>query len=606
MQRQAHAITNPFEEIPLRINEYTALDIATLQSRLDKQLGPEYISTRPGAGGSRVHYLAAEKVINLANEVFGFNGWSSGIQNVHVDYVEEKDGRISMSCSVIVRVTLKDGTYHEDVGCGSIENSKSKAAAFEKVKKEAATDALKRALRNFGNVLGNCLYDKDYLSRVTKLKIGPTKWHEDNLHRHPSCVPIRKQATSDTTSGEKDAPAGRTSSIQSAHTTGTTDYEEYDGLLDEIDFEHPDEVRLDDTSVLEGRTDCTDSRPQTSPAQKRRDIPRVQSMPTMRETNRVGPPLQNQQQPRPPDHQGPHQVVDSNSHIDTKTIAVPAAGRKLPPAVESIQGHRPPIANRPNIPKPPPQNFADSSASEPASRQTKPPPQNCANSSTSEPASRQTKPPPQNCANSSTSELAARQTKPPPQHCANSSTSEPAARQTIPPQNNGGPDGQEVPVGFITGRAAGILQKSEVSTGAIPRNSAFNPLAQSPSIRRTSGIDHNTSQKVTHVDVLKAKVQQQQYAPGVPPNNAGSNFVNPQADPARRIGMPPAAGPSPLANRGQYKPPGPAVGAVVGLKRGPDGITRQPLADVSNGQTVQTAVYGASDGLESKKVKVGT
>ena len=61
--------------------------MATLQSRLDKQLGPEYISTRPGAGGGKVHYLAAEKVINLANEVFGFNGWSSAIQNVQVDFV---------------------------------------------------------------------------------------------------------------------------------------------------------------------------------------------------------------------------------------------------------------------------------------------------------------------------------------------------------------------------------------------------------------------------------------------------------------------------------------------------------------------------------------
>jgi DNA repair and recombination protein RAD52 len=29
-------------------------------------------------------------------------------------------------------------------------------------KKEAVTDALKRTLRNFGNLLGNCLYDKEY------------------------------------------------------------------------------------------------------------------------------------------------------------------------------------------------------------------------------------------------------------------------------------------------------------------------------------------------------------------------------------------------------------------------------------------------------------
>lgn len=80
-------INNPFLEEAPRIREYTAQEIATLQSRLDKQLGPEYISTRPGAGGSKVHYLAAEKVINLANEIFGFNGWSSSIQQVQVDYV---------------------------------------------------------------------------------------------------------------------------------------------------------------------------------------------------------------------------------------------------------------------------------------------------------------------------------------------------------------------------------------------------------------------------------------------------------------------------------------------------------------------------------------
>jgi DNA repair and recombination protein RAD52 len=78
--------TNPFET---RISEYTAQDIATMQSRLDKQLGPEYISSRPGAAGSKVHYLAAEKCIQLANEVFGFNGWSSSIQTIQIDFVRE-------------------------------------------------------------------------------------------------------------------------------------------------------------------------------------------------------------------------------------------------------------------------------------------------------------------------------------------------------------------------------------------------------------------------------------------------------------------------------------------------------------------------------------
>ena len=93
-----------------------------------------------------------------------------------------------------MRVTLRDGTYHEDIGYGHIENCKGKAAAFEKAKKEAVTDAMKRALRNFGNVLGNCLYDKDYLSKVTKVKVAPSKWDAENLYRHPDFAPVKRES----------------------------------------------------------------------------------------------------------------------------------------------------------------------------------------------------------------------------------------------------------------------------------------------------------------------------------------------------------------------------------------------------------------------------
>ena len=126
---------NPFEEPQRRMNEYTAQEIATLQARLDRKLGPEYISARPGASGQKVHYLSADKCINLANEVFGFNGWSSSIQKIDIDFVccygrpsahqsdllmtviqieeNQNTGRINLGLSVIVRVTLRDGTFHE-------------------------------------------------------------------------------------------------------------------------------------------------------------------------------------------------------------------------------------------------------------------------------------------------------------------------------------------------------------------------------------------------------------------------------------------------------------------------------------------------------------
>jgi DNA repair and recombination protein RAD52 len=54
---------------------------------------------------------------------------------------------------------------------------KSKALSIEKARKEAVTDGLKRALKSFGNALGNCLSDKDYMRIVAGL---PKEKHNAN------------------------------------------------------------------------------------------------------------------------------------------------------------------------------------------------------------------------------------------------------------------------------------------------------------------------------------------------------------------------------------------------------------------------------------------
>lgn len=225
---------NPFNaSSPPAISQYTAQEIATLQNRLNKRLGPEFVSARPGASGSKVHYLAADKVINLANEVFGFNGWSSAIQNIQVDFVDEnaQNGRISLGLSVTMRITLKDGTFHEDIGYGQIENCRGKAAAFEKAKKEGTTDALKRTLRTFGNVLGNCLYDKDFLSKVTKIKAGPTRWDINDLHRHSDYAPVKKEPSM-AVDGPQPRPFDTKTDVSEAEFE-----DDFDGhLFDEADF----------------------------------------------------------------------------------------------------------------------------------------------------------------------------------------------------------------------------------------------------------------------------------------------------------------------------------------------------------------------------------
>lgn len=161
---------------------FVALD-EDIQSKLDKKLGPEYISKRIGYGTSRVAYIEGWKAINLANQIFGYSGWSTEVKNVIIDFLDERQGKFSIGCTAIVRVTLTNGTYREDIGYGIVENERRKAAAFERAKKSAVTDALKRSLRAFGNALGNCLYDKDFLSKIDKVKFDPPDFDESNLFR---------------------------------------------------------------------------------------------------------------------------------------------------------------------------------------------------------------------------------------------------------------------------------------------------------------------------------------------------------------------------------------------------------------------------------------
>ncbi|NXO89202.1 RAD52 protein, partial [Certhia brachydactyla] len=149
--------------------QYTAGEYRAIQHALRQRLGPDYISSRQAGGGQKVCYIEGHKVISLANEMFGFNGWAHSVTQQNVDFVDLNNGRFYVGVCAFVKVQLKDGSYHEDVGYGVSEGLKSKALSLEKARKEAVTDGLKRALKCFGNALGNCILDKDYLRAVSKL-----------------------------------------------------------------------------------------------------------------------------------------------------------------------------------------------------------------------------------------------------------------------------------------------------------------------------------------------------------------------------------------------------------------------------------------------------
>ncbi|KAF9146332.1 DNA repair protein rad52 [Mortierella sp. GBA39] len=178
-----HASVQPYKSIV----DFTAEEKAQLDSDLPKYLPPEFTATRAGPGRSTLTYIEGWKIKNLANKLFGFNGWRSSITDVTVDFLEvENDGKVTVGVSCIVRVTLKDGTFHEDIGYGSSENQKSKGASFEKAKKEAVTDALKRALTSFGNLLGTCLYDKNYAKYLSTQRFDKAKYNEVEFYTHPT------------------------------------------------------------------------------------------------------------------------------------------------------------------------------------------------------------------------------------------------------------------------------------------------------------------------------------------------------------------------------------------------------------------------------------
>lgn len=117
------------------LSEANTLRIAALQAKLNQKLGPEFVSQRPGpAGGPKLTYAEGWKIINLANDVFGFNGWSSTVVNLTTDFVDfnQETRRYSVHTTAIIRVTLRDGAYHEDIGSGMLENAKSQGAALDK------------------------------------------------------------------------------------------------------------------------------------------------------------------------------------------------------------------------------------------------------------------------------------------------------------------------------------------------------------------------------------------------------------------------------------------------------------------------------------------
>lgn len=105
------------------------------------------VKKRKGAGGRTLDYISGEHAIAEANRIFGFDGWTC--ETIHMECVKESP------ITYIARVRVKAGGVTREGWGGDSSHDHEMAV------KGAETDAIKRALRTFGNQFGLPLYDKE-------------------------------------------------------------------------------------------------------------------------------------------------------------------------------------------------------------------------------------------------------------------------------------------------------------------------------------------------------------------------------------------------------------------------------------------------------------
>jgi len=139
------------------------MDWDKISADLSKKLDPANVQP-PKQYGPKGHYIEGWLAIAEANRIFGFGAWEYAI--VACDCVHQGPREIGQAKKPGFGVTytarvavMVGGIRREDVGAGHGYDV-DRGLAHESAIKEAVTDALKRALRTFGNPFGLALYDK--------------------------------------------------------------------------------------------------------------------------------------------------------------------------------------------------------------------------------------------------------------------------------------------------------------------------------------------------------------------------------------------------------------------------------------------------------------
>lgn len=425
------------------------------------------------------------------------------------------------------------------------------------------------------------------MEKVTRIKPDPRRWDVENYHHHPNYLPLKRDFESTNHGKAKEHAAHQSPSKPSvgavvlAVSTDRVEVEddEYGGdVFEEMDFAHPDGICLDretspfkDDGLLQGRNGGVPAQiASLGPPQQRQTYqpstvqtpksqqPQPGSTIRQQQPNLPPPifrPNHNQQHPgvqqtssRLQANQQPHNIQQSNPSHGVQPNAQPSVGRGT-----TGQIIRPTIE---------PVNPAATSH------------------------------PPKRDASHQDTQLVIDRTETPLLDSA----------LMVDNIENG-----DQSAGFKN--PYGLLNKEDRQKYNVPvkdKPTDFDP--QTPwQGAKTNGINHSRSGPVKR-QMLEQNGQDAVNGQMVSNGNRSApqvrpNFVNPQADMHRKIGMPNGAMQSPLAGRmtTSYKAPGPAPG-----KRPMESIARPALTDMSNGQSRVEGPDAKRIRLESPSTNINT
>lgn len=135
----------------------------SVAEELSLKLSPVYFVRSSLSSSEDWYRLEPSTLQYLADQIFGEDQWSRSERDLRLESAE-KDGDEYVVCmSCIGRVTLASGTFREDVGFATCR-SRDLNEARERCTSFVQANSFVRAMRLFGDSLGNCLYNREFMS----------------------------------------------------------------------------------------------------------------------------------------------------------------------------------------------------------------------------------------------------------------------------------------------------------------------------------------------------------------------------------------------------------------------------------------------------------